>query len=115
MCETCISKDLDLRKLWLRISNKGEQQMKVTKHTLEHIELIETGETALFEVNLIVAMHDWDEETDEDMGALSWLLNLLTLAAAGHDIKYGAAEFLKATMTLSETRVHLCKVEKITA
>jgi hypothetical protein len=89
--------------------------MKITKHTLEHIELIETGETALFEVNLIVAMHDWDQETDEDMGALSWLLNLLSLAAAGDDIKYGASEFLKATMTLKETRVHLCKVEQVTA
>jgi hypothetical protein len=89
--------------------------MKITKHTLEHIELIETGDTALFEVNLIVAMHDWDEEEDEETSALSWLLNLLSLAAAGHDIKHGAAEFLKATMTLNERRVHLCKVEKITA
>ena len=94
--------------------------MKVTKHTLEHIELIETGETALFEVNLIVAMHDWEESNDDEngfyeLGALGWLTNLLTLAAAGNDIQHGAAEFLKATMTLNETRVHLCKVEKITA
>ena len=93
--------------------------MKITKHTLEHIQLIETGETALFEVNLIVAMHDWNENEAEneldELGALGWLTNLLTLAAAGHDIKYGAAEFLKATMTLNEKRVHLCKVEKITA
>ena len=94
--------------------------MKVTKHTLEHIELITTGETALFEVNLIVAMHGWEENNDDEngfyeLGALGWLTNLLNLAASGHDIKYGAAEFLKATMTLNETRVHLCKVEKITA
>lgn len=94
--------------------------MKVTKHTLEHIELIETGQTALFEVNLIVAMHDWEESADDEngfyeLGALGWLTNLLTLAAAGNDIQHGAAEFLKATMTLNETRVHLCKVEKITA
>lgn len=93
--------------------------MKVTKHTLEHIELITTGDTALFEVNLIVAMHDWSQSEAEndldELGALGWLCNLLTLAAAGHDIKYGAAEFLKATMTLNETRVHLCKVEKVTA
>jgi hypothetical protein len=94
--------------------------MKITKHTLEHIQLIETGHTALFEVNLIVAMHDWEESSDDEngfyeLGALGWLTNLLTLAAAGHDIKHGAAEFLKATMTLNETRVHLCKVEKITA
>ena len=94
--------------------------MKVTKHTLEHIELITTGDTALFEVNLIVAMHNWEENNDDEngfyeLGALGWLTNLLTLAAAGHDIKHGAEEFLKATMTLNETRVHLCKVEKITA
>jgi hypothetical protein len=93
--------------------------MKVTKHTLEHIELIETGQTALFEVNLIVAMDNWEENNDDqdlyELGALGWLTNLLTLAAAGHDIKHGAAEFLKSTMTLNETRVHLCKVEKITA
>ena len=94
--------------------------MKITKHTLEHIQLIETGQTALFEVNLSVAMHDWEENNDDEngfyeLGALGWLTNLLTLAAAGHDIKHGAAEFLKATMTLNETRVHLCKVEKITA
>jgi hypothetical protein len=94
--------------------------MKVTKHTLEHIELITTGETALFEINMIVAMEGWEENNDDEngffeLGALGWLTNLLTLAAAGHDIKYGAAEFLKATMTLNETRVHLCKVEKVTA
>ena len=94
--------------------------MKITKHTLEHIQLIETGQTALFEVNMIVAMHDWEESKDDEdgfyeLGALGWLTNLLTLAAAGHDIQHGAAEFLKATMTLNETRVHLCKVEKVTA
>ena len=93
--------------------------MKITKHTLEHIELITTGDTALFEVNLIVAMHNWEENNDDqdlyELGALGWLTNLLTLAAAGHDIQHGAAEFLKATMTLNETRVHLCKVEKVTA
>jgi hypothetical protein len=93
--------------------------MKITKHTLEHIQLIETGQTALFEVNLIVAMDNWEENNDDqdlyELGALGWLTNLLTLAASGHDIKLGAAEFLKATMTLNESRVHLCKVEKITA
>jgi hypothetical protein len=87
--------------------------MKITKHTLDHIELITTGDTALFEVNLIVAMHDWDEETCEDMGALGWLLNLLHLASEGHDIETGAKEFLRSTMTLNETRVHLCKVEQV--
>jgi hypothetical protein len=31
--------------------------MKITKHSLDHIELIASGDTALFEVRLIVAMH----------------------------------------------------------
>ena len=91
--------------------------MKVTKHSLDHIELISSGDTALFEIRLIVAMHDWsDDESDigyQDMGALSWLMNLLSLAASGEDIETGAQEFLKAMMTLNEERVHLCKVEKI--
>lgn len=87
--------------------------MKVTKHTLDHIELITTGDTALFEINMVVAMHDWDNEINGDEGALSWILNLLTLAAAGKDIQYGAQEFLNSTMTLNETRVHLCKVEQV--
>ena len=91
--------------------------MKVTKHTLDHIELITTGDTALFEINLVVAMHDWEEESAEDgfdeIGALSWLMNLLHLASVGHDIQTGAQEFLKSTMTLNETRVHLCKVEQV--
>lgn len=91
--------------------------MKITKHTMDHIELITTGDTALFEISMVVAMHEWEEELAEDgldeIGALSWLLNLLHLASVGHDIQTGAQEFLKATMTLNETRVHLCKVEKI--
>ena len=91
--------------------------MKLTKHSLDHIELISSGDTALFEIRLIVAMHDWsDDESDigyQEMGALSWLMNLLSLAASGQDIETGAQEFLKAMMTLNEERVHLCKVEKI--
>jgi hypothetical protein len=47
------------------------------------------------------------------MGALGWLMNLLTLAANGTDIETGAQEFLKSMMTLNEERVHLCKVEKV--
>lgn len=91
--------------------------MKVTKHTLDHIELITTGDTALFEINMVVAMHDWSED-EADMGfdqcsALDWLLNLLHLASVGHDIQTGAQEFLKSTMTLNESRVHLCKVEQV--
>jgi hypothetical protein len=97
--------------------------MKVTKHTLEHIELITTGDTALFEINLVVSMNDWggddnwgDEDSEVDLhelGALGWLMNLLHLASEGHDIQTGAKEFLRSTMTLNETRVHLCKVEQV--
>ncbi len=91
--------------------------MKDTKHSLDHIELISSGDTALFEIRLIVAMHDWsDDEADagfDELGALGWLLNLLTLAANGTDIKTGAEEFLKAMMTLDEQRIYLAKVERI--
>jgi len=57
-------------------------------------------------------MNDWTDEA-EDMGALDWLMNLLSLASEGTDITTGAQEFLKSMMTLSEERVHLCKVEKV--
>lgn len=88
--------------------------MKITKHSLDHIELVSSGDTALFEIRLVVAMHDWsDDEGDYEMAALSWLLNLLSLASEGEDIKTGAQEFLKSMMTLNEERVHLCKVEKV--
>ena len=91
--------------------------MKITKHSLDHIELISSGDTALFEIRLVVAMHDWsDEEADagfDEMGALSWLLNLLSLASQGKDIKTGAEEFLKSMMTLDEQRVYLARVERI--
>jgi len=86
--------------------------MKVTKHSLDHIELVSSGDTALFEIRLVVAMNDWTDEA-EDMGALDWLMNLLSLASEGTDITTGAQEFLKSMMTLSEERVHLCKVEKV--
>jgi hypothetical protein len=87
--------------------------MKITNQTVENIELITTGETALFEINLVVAMEIYDAETDE--GALSWLMNLLTLAASGHDIKTGAQEFMRCAITLNESQVHLCKIERVTA
>jgi hypothetical protein len=86
--------------------------MKVTKHSLDHIELVSSGDTALFEIRLVVAMNDWTDEA-EDMGALDWLMNLLSLASEGTDITTGAQEFLKSMMTLNEERVHLCKVEKV--
>jgi hypothetical protein len=110
--KTSISKNLNLQKLWLSIPNRGEQQMKITNQTVENIELITTGETALFEINLVIAMEMYDAETDE--GALSWLTNLLHLASIGHDIKTGAQEFMRCAITLNEARVHLCKVERIT-
>ena len=91
--------------------------MKITKHSLDHIELVSSGDTALFEIRLVVAMHDWESEEAnggfDEIGALSWLMNLLHLASQGEDIKTGAEEFLKSMMTLDEQRVHLCKVEKI--
>ena len=91
--------------------------MKITNHTLDHIELIASGDTALFEIRLIVAMHDWESEEAnggfDEIGALGWLMNLLHLASQGEDIKTGAEEFLKAMMTLDEQRVYLAKVERI--
>lgn len=91
--------------------------MKLTKQSLDHIELVSSGDTALFEIRLIVAMHDWSsDEADagfDELGALGWLLNLLQLASDGTDIQTGAQEFLKAMMTLDEQRVYLAKVETI--
>jgi len=87
--------------------------MKISKHSLDHFELISSGDTALFEIRLIVAMEDFSDETD-DMGALDWLMNLLSIASQGEDIKTGADAFIRAMLTLSEERVHLCKVEQIT-
>jgi len=91
--------------------------MRITNHSLDHIELIASGDTALFEIRLIVAMQDWsDDEANagfDEIGALGWLMNLLHLAAQGEDIKTGAEEFLKAMMTLDEQRVYLARVERI--
>ena len=91
--------------------------MKITKHSLDHIELVSSGDTALFEIRLVVAMHDWESEEAnggfDEIGALSWLMNLLHLASQGEDIKTGAEEFLKAMMTLDEQRVYLARVERI--
>ena len=91
--------------------------MKITKHSLDHIELISSGDTALFEIRLIVAMHDWESEEAnggfDEFGALGWLMNLLHLASQGEDIKTGAEEFLKSMMTLDEQRVYLARVERI--
>ena len=91
--------------------------MKITKHSLDHIELVSSGDTALFEIRLVVAMTDWSGDEAEagldELGALGWLMNLLHLAAHGEDIETGAQEFLKSMMTLDEQRVYLAKVEKV--
>ena len=62
--------------------------MKITKHSLDHIELISSGDTALFEIRLVVAMTDWSDNEAEagldETGALDWLMNLLHLAAQGN-------------------------------
>ena len=88
--------------------------MKITKHSLDHIELISSGDTALFEIRFIVAMNDWTNESDEfGVGALDWLMNLLCLASTGEDIQTGAEAFLRAMMTLDEQRVYLARVERI--
>ncbi len=91
--------------------------MKITKHSLDHIELVSSGDTALFEIRLIVAMTDWsDDEAGagcDESGALSVVMNLLHLASQGEDIQTGAQEFLKSMMTLDEQRVYLAKVERI--
>ena len=91
--------------------------MRITNHSLDHIELIASGDTALFEIRLIVAMHDWESEEAnggfDEIGALGWLMNLLHLASQGEDIKTGAEEFLKSMMTLDEQRVYLARVERI--
>ena len=91
--------------------------MKITKHSLDHIELVSSGDTALFEIRLVVAMTDWSDDEAEanfdEIGALGWLMNLLHLASQGEDIQTGAQEFLKAMMTLDEQRVYLARVERI--
>jgi hypothetical protein len=91
--------------------------MKITKHSLDHIELVSSGDTALFEIRLVVAMTDWSDDEAEagfdEIGALSWLMNLLHLASQGEDIQTGAQEFLKSMMTLNEERVYLARVERI--
>ena len=91
--------------------------MKLPNKALEHIEIVSSGDTALFEIRLVVAMTDWsDDEADaglDEMSALGWLLNLLQLASQGEDIQTGAQEFLKSMMTLNEERVYLAKIERI--
>jgi len=62
--------------------------------------------------SLQAEVQHWQARTD-DMSALDWLMNLLSLASQGTDIETGAEAFIKSMLTLSEERVHLCRVEKI--
>jgi len=91
--------------------------MKIPNKALEHIEIVSSGDTALFEIRLVVAMTDWcEDEADsglDELTALGWLLNLMQLASRGEDIQTGAQEFIKSMMTLNEERVYLAKIERI--
>lgn len=87
--------------------------MSKTKQHLDSIDLIDTPHMALYELRLVVAMEEYDEA--DPITAGEWLINLLTLASDGTDIKIAAAEFLRCMITESERRVHLCHVERIEA
>lgn len=80
---------------------------------LDNIQLIDTPHLAFYEVSMVVTMEEYDEA--DPITASEWMLNLLTLAADGEDIKIGAAEFLRCIITQNERRVHLCNVERIEA
>jgi hypothetical protein len=62
---------------------------EVKNKSFEHIEIITTPNTKLFEVRLIVSMDTYGDD-DETGSALEWLHNLLHLASEGEDIKAGA-------------------------
>jgi hypothetical protein len=86
---------------------------KETKQHLDSIDLIDTPNLAFYELKLIVSMEEYDEA--DPITAGEWLINLLTLASDGVDIKHAAAEFLRCCITNEERRVHLCSVERIEA
>jgi len=71
---------------------------------------IKLGDTKLFEVRLLVAYHDYDEHCD--LGAMDWLMNILTMASSGKNIETGAQAFLTAMLGLEETELSLHRVEK---
>lgn len=85
---------------------------KEIKRTLEHIQIVETPNTKLFEIKLLVSMDTYGDE-DAEVTALEWLHNLLHLASEGTDIKSGAGAFLQSMLTVGETEVHICKIEKV--
>lgn len=87
---------------------------EVKNKGFEHIEIITTPNTKLFEVRLIVSMDCYGE--DDDTGsALEWLHNLLHLASEGEDIKAGASAFIMSMLSVGETQVHMCKIEQVQA
>ena len=86
---------------------------KDTKHHLDNIQLIDTPSIAFYEVKMVISMEEYDEE--DPITAAEWMLNLLTLASDGEDIKMAAAEFLRCMVSQTERRVHLCTVERIEA
>jgi hypothetical protein len=84
---------------------------KQTKQHFENIELIDTPDTAFFEVKMVVAM-----EQDEDGAWLSageWLQNILWLAGDNQTVAPAAKAFMASIANISERRVHLCSVERI--
>jgi hypothetical protein len=89
---------------------------KQTKNTFSDIQIIDTADTALFEVRLVVAMSDWDESAlGDELTPLEWLHNMMHLASEGHDVKIGMEAFMRSMVVVSERRIHLCSVEKVEA
>jgi hypothetical protein len=83
------------------------------KQHLDNIEIVDTPHLAIYELKLVVAMEEYDEA--DPITAGEWLINLLTLAADGVDIKIEASEFMRCCITNEERRVHLCTVERVEA
>jgi hypothetical protein len=89
---------------------------KQIKGTFSDIQIIDTHDTALFEVRLVVAMADWDESAlGDELTPLEWLHNMMHLASEGHDVKMGMEAFMRSMVVVSERRIHLCSVEKVEA
>ena len=88
------------------------KEIKQGQH-LDNIELVDTPHMALYELRLVVAMEEWDDQ--DPISAGEWLVNLLALASDGVDIKIAASEFMRCCITQSERRVHLCTVERVEA
>ena len=62
-------------------------------------EIVETPDTQLQKVTLLIAMHDY---SPDDLNAGDWLLNVLMACAEQKNISYyGAKEILKVMQVLS--------------